>query len=793
MLATSLFREIEPARFRSTDWLQPLRPQGKLVAVCAVALAASTLYPAIATAQTHWRSFGHDPQHTALSSVASQCMNGIRWQTPMDLYPDYGGGDHLHYHYGSPLITMANTVIVPVKTMATSGFRVEARRGSDGSLIWMQNTDYLLPPHHWTPGYPPTLTSSERLYFPGAGGTVYYRDTPDSAVPAASGQLAFYGLANYQANPSPYNSKVFINTPITADSNGNIFFGFVVTGSTPLNLVSGIARISAAGVGIRVTIATAAGDAAMTRVVQNCAPALSNDESTLYLAVSNGNGLGFGTGYLLALNSTTLVRTAKVALKDPSSGNNAWLPDDGTASPTVGPDGDVYFGVLESPFPLNHDRGWMLHFSGNLATTKTPGAFGWDDTASIVPLSMVPSYTGTSSYLIMTKYNNYAGIGNGSNVGDGVNRIAVLDPNAAMTDPVTGATVMQEVLTIAGPTPDDEQPNYPNAVREWCINTAAVDPATHSVIANNEDGKVYRWDLTTNTLTQAVTLTGGIGEAYTSTLIGVDGTVYAINQTILFAVGYINTPGARTIAERNLFYNNSFYDSDAAACTALVGQTCSDNTAIATDKVALNPGETADVNHYISYNKGINGLMIDVMPVTNCDPLPGGPLAASNFDFKVGNSTNLGSYGAAPAPLSIDVTPGGGVGGSDRIKIIWADNAIPNTRWLRTVVKSNASGGQLDLNADNIFYYGLAIGDSLTPGATRVVVSSADEIDARNHPHNSFQRVPVATNSTYAVADAPDAKYDYDKSSLVSSVDEIIARNNPTNSLTGLLLLNPAP
>jgi hypothetical protein len=69
-----------------------------------------------------------------------------------------------------------------------------------------------------------------------------------------------------------------------------------------------------------------------------------------------------------------------------------------------------------------------LHFSGNLATTKTPGAFGWDDTASIVPASMVPSYAGASTYLVMTKYNNYAGVGNGSNVGDGVNRIAVLDP-----------------------------------------------------------------------------------------------------------------------------------------------------------------------------------------------------------------------------------------------------------------------------------------------------------------------------------------------------------------------------
>jgi len=168
-----------------------------------------------------------------------------------------------------------------------------------------------------------------------------------------------------------------------------------------------------------------------------------------------------------------------------------------------------------------------------LSQSKTPGSFGWDDTASVVAASLVPSYHGTSSYLIMTKYNNYAGIG-----GDGINKLAILDPNATQTDPKTGVTVMKEVLTIAGVTPDTpELAQFPNAVREWCINTAVVDPATKSVLANSEDGKLYRWDLTTNTFSEVITLTAGLGEAYTPTLIGADGTVYAINNATLFAVG----------------------------------------------------------------------------------------------------------------------------------------------------------------------------------------------------------------------------------------------------------------
>ena len=132
----------------------------------------------------------------------------------------------------------------------------------------------------------------------------------------------------------------------------------------------------------------------------------------------------------------------------------------------------------------------------------------------------------------MTKYNHYAGAG-----GDGVNKLAILDPSATMTDPITGRTVMNEVLTIAGVTPDAGIiDKLPNAVREWCINTAVVDPQTGSVLVNSEDGKLYRWDLSTNTFTESVRLTAGLGQAYTPTLIGVDGTVYAINDATLFAV-----------------------------------------------------------------------------------------------------------------------------------------------------------------------------------------------------------------------------------------------------------------
>ena len=474
-----------------------------------------------------WLSHSHDSQHTGISHVKSQPLDQIRWQTPVDLQPQLTFGELL-IHYGSPLVTPRNTVIVPVKTGATDGFRVEARDGEDGSLKWKLDTDYSVPFAFFTPAFGPVLTK-DRLILPAAGGTIFVRDHPDQDHGEVS-RLAFYGIENFEKDPATAAALIQINTPITADSEGNVFFGFIVSGPNPIGLESGLARIGHDGTGSWISAAAASGDPNIAKVNMNCAPALSRDERHLYVGV---NSFDFGFGYLLELDATTLQPLHSVLLIDPATGFVALIADESSATPTVGPDGDVFLGVLENPFPGHNDRGWLMHFSADLSQEKIPGDFGWDDTASIVPSSVVPSYHGTSKYLLMTKYNNYANAG-----GDGVNRIAILDPNTSQPDFIFGNSVMKEVLTITGVTPDPNfVPFFPNAVREWCINTVAVDPFTKSVLANSEDGKLYRWDLTRNRFSEVMTLTGGLGEAYTPTVVGSDGTVYAINDAVLFAVG----------------------------------------------------------------------------------------------------------------------------------------------------------------------------------------------------------------------------------------------------------------
>lgn len=474
-----------------------------------------------------WPAHAHDSQHSGVSSVGAQTLSKIHWSVPVDLDPGIQSGEIL-VHYGSPLITPANTVIVPVKTGPNS-FRVEAHNGATGALIWTINTNYLVPNAGFTPPFSPVLQGN-KLYIPEAGGVVLVRQNPDSPTGPMS-RLVFYGASNYRTNQTAFNNNVQINTPITADAAGNIFFGFLVIGSTPIPLQSGLARVSASGAGTWISATSAANDPNITKVNMACAPALSNDSSTVYVGVDN---FDFGYGYLISFNSTTLAPLHVARLIDPSSGLDAIITDDSSAAPTVGPDGDVYYGVLENPFPDHNDRGWLLHFDSTLTQLKIPGSFGWDDTPSIVASNLVASYKGASTYLVMTKYNNYAGVG----TGNGVNKVAVLDPNVTEHDPVISSTlVMKEVITATGVTPDPDFPQFRRAVREWCINAAAVDPVTKAILVNSEDGFLYRWDLTSNTLSQKVMLSTGIGEAYTPTEIGPDGTAYAINDAILDAVG----------------------------------------------------------------------------------------------------------------------------------------------------------------------------------------------------------------------------------------------------------------
>ena len=122
-----------------------------------------------------------------------------------------------------------------------------------------------------------------------------------------------------------------------------------------------------------------------------------------------------------------------------------------------------------------------------------------------------------------------------------------------------------------------------------------------------------------------------------------------------------------SVVGRYLFYNGSHYDRGDSAISEL------DDDAIATDKSAYvyedpNASTFANVS---SYSKGINGIMLDISG-------PHGNITEFDFNFVVGNNNSPGLWTLAPRPSSVSVRAGAGVGGSDRVEIVWDDGPRPS-------------------------------------------------------------------------------------------------------------------
>jgi sialidase-1 len=205
------------------------------------------------------------------------------------------------------------------------------------------------------------------------------------------------------------------------------------------------------------------------------------------------------------------------------------------------------------------------------------------------------------------------------------------------------------------------------------------------------------------------------------------------------------------VVDRKVFYNYSRFDGDNAAATA------GDDAAIATDKQALLPGQTASFANYTSYSAGINGVMVDIAG------LPG-PVTADDFVFRIGRSADPSQWVAAPAPLSISVRQGAGSNGAARVTIIWPDGWIRDT-WLRVTVKATPRTG---LAQDDVFYFGNVRGETGNNPAD-TIVSSSDQVAVRIHPAT----IGSPTNVT--------SPYDFNRDGLVNSSDELIARLNATS------------
>ena len=207
--------------------------------------------------------------------------------------------------------------------------------------------------------------------------------------------------------------------------------------------------------------------------------------------------------------------------------------DDSSATPTVAPDGTVFFGTWSR---YNYSEGHLMHFDAN-GVFLGAYPFGWDSTVAIYPHG--------NTYSVVIKENHY-------DEGSYCNVWAFCPGNRSATNP---ASPEQYFVTQLSPnlavewryqntntnscfriTPNLIQctSDHPNSF-EWCVNAPVID-SQGVVYANSEDGNLYAINQG-GTLKKSLFQQLALGAAYTPASLGGDGKIYTQNAGHLFVVG----------------------------------------------------------------------------------------------------------------------------------------------------------------------------------------------------------------------------------------------------------------
>lgn len=236
---------------------------------------------------------------------------------------------------------------------------------------------------------------------------------------------------------------------------------------------------------------------------------------------------------------------------------------------------------------------------------------------------------------------------------------------------------------------------------------------------------------------------------------GVNGADFEASLTRFIITRVGDLPEA-TVVSRQLFYNDSAFDNT------------SDDDAIAIDKQALLPGQTATFANYSSFPLGINGIIIDATLAN--------PTAFSSSDILLarGAGNELSDFTALSVNASITVRPGEGVDGSDRITVILPNGSVVN-EYLQVSVLANANTG---LANDDVFYFGNVVGDTGDlPNNT--IVNVADQSGVR-------------ANLTAFQAPGIDNPFDINRDGVVNVTDDSVIGANLTAFVQVPLITAPA-
>jgi hypothetical protein len=257
------------------------------------------------------------------------------------------------------------------------------------------------------------------------------------------------------------------------------------------------------------------------------------------------------------------------------------------------------------------------------------------------------------------------------------------------------------------------------------------------------------------------------------------------------------------VVGRRVFYNSSYYDTNNGSgtfgCNRYIacggvsncGLVCTDDTAIASDKTAARTGTgLTTYANYISYSKGINGIMVDIAGRSGC-----GDLTATDFDFVNTGHDGPGLQGPvvsqtpdvpAAAPSSVTTRAGEGQGGSDRVVIIWDNTdgatggvSFPNNKnsWLEINV---LAGGNTGLASMDTFYFGIAQGEGNIGNTTAAFPIGAGDITG---PRDCATQGVGACGNPLTNPKPISEPFDYNKDGIIAQAsDGDVAISNPAGN-----------
>ncbi|MDZ4849893.1 MAG: hypothetical protein SGI77_11390 [Pirellulaceae bacterium] len=327
-----------------------------------------------------------------------------------------------------------------------------------------------------------------------------------------------------------------------------------------------------------------------------------------------------------------------------------------------------------------------------------------------------------------------------------------LQPISAGTD-VTASSVSftsgdDLAIHIAGATVDTQY-------RQLNVNGAVNLTGANLLLTSNFPGLVGDEVFT------IVSATNGVSGKFNNFPIGMQTLVGAYFYEIRYNPNNVQLVRATSssVLNRQIFYNRS-------TSSVFGNGTGNPTNAIDSSKVALLPGQVASFANYSNYVRGLNGLIVDVAGLT-------GTPTAADFQFAVWNGTNVGGFTPLTATPTITVIAAGGSSGSSRVKIEFADNAIQNM-WLRTTVLANANTG---LAANDVFYFGHAMGDVNVGNLGTPIIISSDSTDATAVRQN----LSLGANSANVTN-----IYDVNKDGSVTLIDYALVQQNANRRILGI-------